>query len=213
MAEMVTLVAEAREGSGTQMAKRLRRKGMVPAILYGHKEETISLALPLEAFESAVRHGARVVDLQTPGKVEKALISEIQWDHLGKSILHADFTRVSADERIRVSVPVELRGIAPGVAGGGVLDQPMHSLNIECLAIAVPDSIRVNIGELQIGMAIHAKDLTLPPDVKALGDPEAIVVQVSAPVVAAETAAAPTAEQAEPELIGRKPAEEEEEGA
>ena len=121
-----------------------------------------------------------------------------------------EFPRTS---RIRVAVPVELRGIAPGVAAGGVLDQPIHSLNIECLAIAVPESIRVNVAELQIGMAIHIKEVHLPPDTKALGDPDAIVVQVSAPVDAVETPAGPAAEQAEPELIGRKVAEEEEEEA
>ena len=115
---------------------------------------------------------------------------EVQWDHLGQDVLHVDFRRVSADERIHVTVPIELRGIAPGVTGGGVLDQPLHTLDIECLAVAVPDSIRVNINELQLGAAIHVRDLTLPPDVKALADADAIVVHVTAP-------------QAEPEAAGR----------
>ncbi len=100
---------------------------------------------------------------------------------MGQDILHADFRRVSADERIHVPVRIELRGIAPGVSAGGALDQPLHTLDIECPAVAVPDSIRVNINELKIGDAIHVRDLTLPPDVKALADADAIVVHVTAP--------------------------------
>jgi large subunit ribosomal protein L25 len=211
MAESVALVAEPREGSGSQAARRLRRKGLIPAVLYGHKEETICLALPGTEVEKAIRRGVRVVDLKADGKEEKALIRDVQWDHLGKELLHVDFTRVAVDERIVVTVPLELRGVAPGVNAGGTLDQPIHALSVECLAISIPDSIRVNIGELQIGGAIHVKDLVLPPGVKAMSDPDAIVVHVTTKLVEPE-AAAPTEapEQAEPELIGRQKAEEEE---
>jgi large subunit ribosomal protein L25 len=208
----VALTAQPRQGRGSRQAKRLRKQGLVPAVLYGHKEETLSLALPLDVFEAAVRHGARVVDLTAGGKTEKALIREVQWDHLGKEVLHVDFTRVAADERIHVVVPIELRGIAPGVTAGGVLDQPLHTLNVECLAISLPESIRVNVNELQIGAAIHVRDLTLPEGVKALADPDAIVVHITAPQAAPEAApAAPATEQAEPEVIGRQKAAEEEE--
>src|SRR5262249_32296375 len=155
----------------------------VPAVLYGHKEETLSLSLPLEDLVKAIRHGARVVDLQANGNTEKALIREVQWDHLGKDVLHVDFARVAADERIVVPVRIEIRGTAPGVTAGGRLDQPLHTIEVECLALSVPESIRVNIGELQIGDSIHVRDLTLPPDVKAKADPDAVVVHVTAPVV------------------------------
>jgi large subunit ribosomal protein L25 len=135
----------------------------------------------------------------------------VQWDHLGKEVLHIDFERVSADERIHVSVPIELRGVAPGVTGGGVLDQPMHELAIECPAIAVPESIRVNVGELQLGAAIHVRDLHLPEGVTATGDPDAVVVHVTLKQTEPEPTAAPAAGAAEPEIIGRKVAEEGEE--
>jgi large subunit ribosomal protein L25 len=207
MAESVTLVAEKREGRGTRAAQRLRSKGKVPAVVYGHKEATISVALDGEALTQAIRHGVRVIDLKTDGGVEKALIREVQWDHLGKELLHVDFARVAVDERIHVSVPIELRGIAPGVTGGGLLDQPLHSLAIECLAISIPESIRVNINELQLGQAIHVRDLSLPPGVKALTDADAIVVHVTTPAAEPE-AAAEAAAQAEPEIIGRKAEEE-----
>jgi large subunit ribosomal protein L25 len=178
--------------------------------VYGHKEATVSVALPGDELAKAIRHGVRVLDLQADGKTEKALIRDVQWDHLGKELLHVDFARVAADERVVVTVPVEVRGVAPGIAAGGVLEQPMHTLSVECLAVRVPDSIRVSVVELQLGGTIHVKDLVLPPDVKAMADPEALVVQVVQKQLEEAPAAAPAApEQAEPEVIGRKAAEEE----
>jgi large subunit ribosomal protein L25 len=145
------------------------------------------------------------------GKTEKALIREIQWDHLGIDVLHVDFTRVAADERVVVPVSIELRGIAPGVTAGGLLDQPLHSLEVECLAVSMPDSIRVNVNELQVGGVIHVRDLVLPAGVKAMAEPDAVVVQVKAAEAVAEPAAAAEApEQAEPEVIGRQKTAEEE---
>jgi large subunit ribosomal protein L25 len=211
MAESIVLPIEKRDGRGTRLARKLRAQGKVPGVVYGHKEETVSVAVATDALMSAVRHGARVVDLRTDSGLQKAQIAELQWDHLGMELLHVDFRRVAADERIHVTVPVELKGIAPGVTGGGILDQPIHTLSVECAADSVPESIRVNINELQLGAAIHVRELHLPPGVKALADPDAIVVHVTAPQAVPETAAAPGAEQAEPEVIGRKVAAEEEE--
>jgi large subunit ribosomal protein L25 len=209
MAEAVTLAIQPRTTSGTHKARQLRRKGLIPAVVYGHKEATVHVTVPAEDFTKMVRHGTRVLDLQADGKTEKVLIRELQFDHLGKDILHADFARISADERVVVEVRLELRGTAPGVTAGGVLDQPLHSIEIECLAISMPESIRVNIGELQIGGIIHVSDLKLPEGVKAMTDADAIVVHVTQP--AAEAAApAEAGEQAEPEVIGRQKAEEEE---
>jgi large subunit ribosomal protein L25 len=211
MAEQMVLTTTRREGRGTRTATKLRKQGQVPAVLYGHKEETVSLAVGAEEMHTVIRHKARVVDLQTAGApTQKALIREIQWDHLGKEVLHVDFERVSADERIHVSVPIELRGIAPGVTGGGVLDQPLHSLAIECPAISVPDSIRVNIGELQVGASIHVRDVHLPEGVTTDVDPDSIVVHVVMKQAEPEPAAAAPG-GAEPEVIGRKAEEGEEE--
>lgn len=211
MAETVKFVAQARATRGSQKAKQLRLSGQVPAVLYGHKEETLSISLPADEVAKAIRHGVRVVDLHAGGKEEKAFIRDVQWDHLGKELLHVDFTRVSLDERIVVTVPLELRGTAPGVTAGGLLDQPIHTLSIECLAISIPESIRVNIGELQIEGSIFVRDLVLPPGVKAMSDPDAIVVHITKPIAEAEVPAAPAAEgAAEPEVIGRQKTEEEE---
>ena len=209
MAESIELPIEKRDGRGTRTARKMRTTGRVPGVVYGHKEETVSVSVSADALMSAVRHGARVVDLRYDGDLQKAQIAELQWDHLGMELLHVDFRRVAADERIHVTVLIEVKGIAPGVTAGGVLDQPIHTLSVECAADSVPETIRVNINELQLGGAIHVRELHLPPGVTALADPDAIVVHVTAPQVAPEAAAAPGAEQAEPEVIGRKAAAEE----
>jgi len=205
MAESFALVAQPRSGHGTRAARKMRAQGQLPAVVYGHKEATVAVTVPLEDFEKALRRGARLVDLQTDGKTEKTLIRDVQWDFLGQEILHVDFARVSADERIKVDVRIEIKGTAPGLPGGGVLEQPLHALHIECLAVEVPESIRVNVGALQVGEAIHVKELELPPGVKALVDPDAVVVHVVAPRVeqTAEAVPAPT-DQAEPEVIKRE---------
>lgn len=212
MAEAVILTAQDRQQHGTRHSRRLRKAGMVPAVLYGHKEATIPLALSRDEIYKAVRHGVRLVDVKQGGKQEKALIRDVQWDPLGHDILHVDFARVSMDERIQVDVRVELRGTAPGVTGGGVLNQPLHNLKVECLAIAIPESIKVSIAALQLNEVIHVRELTLPDGVKVLNDPEAIIVQcvpkIIEEVAPAGAAAAPTAEQAEPEVITRAKPEE-----
>jgi large subunit ribosomal protein L25 len=212
MADTVTLSLKARDGRGKREARRMRRQGIIPGVLYGHGEETVAVALSCDDLTKAVKHGVRVVDLDQAGKLEKALIRDLQWDPLGHDILHVDFARVAADERITVDVRLELKGTAPGVTAGGNLDQPLHNLEVECLAIAIPESIRVNISEMQIDSVIKVRDLVLPPGVTTKVDPDTVVVMVHPPVVeAAATPAGVEPEQAEPEVIGRKVAEEAEE--
>lgn len=210
--ETVTLTTKPRESRGKSAARHLRKDGAIPAVLYGHKEEVVAFSLSADELMSAIRHHARVMDLSIGGNSQTAVIQEVQYDHLGKDILHVDFKRVSKDERIEVSVSIELKGTAPGTSAG-VLEQPLHELDIECLAIAIPESIKCNISTLQLGQAIHVRDLVAPEGVKILNPPDAIVVQIKAPTaeVAPTTAAAPTEEgtAAEPEIVGRRVAKEE----
>lgn len=216
MAEAAALAAKRRTERGSGHARQMRRGGHIPAVVYGHKEEVIALTVEASDIARIVRHGQRVVDLKVgDAKAETCFIREVQWDALGKDIVHVDFTRVSRDERIRVTVPVVLKGTSPGQTGGGVIDQPMHTLDIECLALNVPDAIRVSISELQLEKAIHLKEVTLPEGVKAFADPEAVVVQCTKPVeeTPAPAEAAAAAGPAEPEVIGRKVAAEEGEAA
>lgn len=212
MAESPVLTTNPRKGGGSREAQRLRKAGSTPAIVYGHKETPESVAVSHEELENALRHHARTLELQIGGKKQLVLIQDVQYDHLGKEILHADFLRVSATDTIHLTVPVELRGTAAGAKSGGVLIQPLHNLHIECLVSARPDSIRVKIDELQIGQAIHIRELQVPPGVKILHDADAVVVQVKQPVVVAEptpTAVPIEGTAAEPEVITKKKEKEE----
>lgn len=213
MADALKLTTQQRTGTGSRDADRLRKAGRVPAVVYGHKEETVPITVSRDELASALRHHARTVELDLNGKVETVLIQEVQHDHLGSGLVHVDFRRVSKDERVRTTVEIELRGTAPGATGGGVLDQPLHKIHVECPAIAIPESIRVRIDGLLLGQAIHVKELDLPAGVKALDDPDLVVVQVKQQqvVLPEPTTLAPEG-TAEPEVITKKkekPAEEE----
>jgi large subunit ribosomal protein L25 len=141
------------------------------------------------------------------GKSETVLIRELQWDYLGKEMVHIDLWRVDASERVRVVVPVEVRGV-PKVMGGGVLDQPFHQLHIECLATAIPDSIRVEITNLMVGSPIHVRELKLPENITVLEAPEAVVIQLKIP---GEEPTPADGTGAEPEVLtAKKPKEGEE---
>ncbi len=210
MADTFVLPSQARPKLGSNASKQVRKKGLTPAVMYGHGEGSTSISVNALDLAKAVRQGVRVFDVTLEGATQKTLLRDLQWDAFGQEILHADFYRVSADETITLEVRVELRGVAPGIAAGGALVQPIHSLTVECLVVAIPESIRVNVNELQLDQAIHVRDLQLPEGVKVVNDPEAIVVQISQKVEE-EEAAAPAGEQAEPEVITRGKADEEEE--
>lgn len=209
MSKEAKLVVKLREEKGSAQCRRLRWKGLVPGNLYGHNDPPTSVVIAAEALTPVLQSGARVVDVELDGKIDKAVVREIQWDVFGKAIQHFDLLRVDPNERVNVTVPLELRGTAPGVLLGGVLEQPMHSIVIDCLAYQIPDTIQVRIGSLELGKSIHVSDLVLPEGSHAHAAADAIVVHVVQAKVVEEvpTAAGPV----EPEVVGgKKPAEGEE---
>ena len=194
------LQVEVRQTRGKRNARRMRQKGTIPGVLYGHGEETVSLTVPAEGLETAIRHGTRVVDLA--GAVqESALIRELQWNTWGTEVLHVDFSRVSADETIEVTVAVEVRGEAPGIKEGGVLEHLLHEIEIECKATAVPEKLAANVNKLKLGESITLADLDLPEGTTCHGDPTAVIVQCVQPVEAPEEGLGEAGE-GEPEVIG-----------
>jgi large subunit ribosomal protein L25 len=212
MAVTGKLSVKKRSQRGSRECRRLRDQGLVPGNIYGHKQEAIPLSMPAAELVSLVRSGARVLDLDLEGQVEKVLFREIQWDYLGKEVVHVDLLRVDPNEKLTVEVHVELKGTAPGALGGGVLDHTLRTLTVECLAIQIPESIPVKISALEIGQAIHVRDLEVPPDTKIINNPDAVVVRVAQPGAEPEAAVAIGEEgPAQPEVIGRKVAEGEEE--
>jgi large subunit ribosomal protein L25 len=206
MTQIVKLKATPRTGSGSRAASKLRKQGLVPGIVYGHQQQNAPVAVSAEELDRAIRvFHARMLELDLDGQAETVLIREVQWDPFGKQLLHVDFERKSATEKVRVTVPVELRN-SPKTTGGGVLDQPLHTLHIECPLGAIPEAIRIDITDLTLGHPIHVKELTLPEGVKVLESPEAVVVQLKLPGVeaVAAPAGAAAAGAAEPEVIKKE---------
>jgi large subunit ribosomal protein L25 len=214
MAVTGKLVVKRRQEQGSRACRRLRENGLIPANMYGHKQETVPLTVAADELTLLVRGGARVLDVDLDGKTEKVLFREVQWDYLGKEVVHVDLLRVDPNEKLTVEVKVELKGTAPGTLSGGVLDHALRTLTVECLAIQIPDSVQVKISNLEIGQALHVRELEIPPNTRILNNPEAVVVRVAQPVAEIEAVAAVVGEEgpAQPEIIGRKVAEEEGEG-
>src|ERR1700722_1613207 len=200
--------AKQRSELGSRANKRLRDAGMLPGVIYGHKEAVIPVTLGKKEVVGHLNHGAHLFDLNLDGKSEKVLVKDVQYDHLGMEVLHVDFARVNLDEKVKVTVPVELKGTPKGEADGGVLQQIISELEVECLVTEIPEAIRHNVNEMALNDVVHIKDLKLPSGVKALQDEDLIVATVKE-IVEVEAVAAEEGD-AEPEVIGRKPAEGEE---
>ncbi len=207
------LKVEPRKKFGKRNNLRLHRAGKLPAVLYGHGEEVVSLTLGADQLEAAVRHGAKVVDLE--GAVTgKALLQEVQWDTFFHQVLHVDLLRVKAGDKVTVEVPIELKGEAPGVNDGGILEQLIHSVEIEVPLDLVPEKLHIRVGQLQIGGELFIKDISdVPAGATVNADPDELVVHCSLPAVEEEVAAAEEGTGAEPEVIAKgKEKEEGEEG-
>jgi len=205
--------AQQRSEKGGRANKRLRDKGLIPGVVYGHKEAVIPITLPRKDVMNHIAHGAHLFDLAIDGKSEKCLIKEVQYDHLGLEVIHVDFARVSLDEKVEVTVPLELKGEPKGEKDGGVLQQIINELELRCKVTDIPDVIRYDVSDMALDDVLHINQLKLPSGVTCLQDGEQIVATVKE--IQEEAAAAAPAEEgaAEPEVIGRKAEDEGAEGA
>ena len=207
--ETQQLQVKIKEDTGSLKARKHRVSGLIPAILYGHKQESMMFLLNEKEFSTVLNTEAKMVNLKWNGSEEIALIKDVQFDTFGRKILHVDFVRIALTEKVTTHVPVVLYGTSQGVKEGGILDHALKEIEIECLPTEIPKNIRINISELAIGNTIHISDLELPANTKVLGNPDAIVVSVH---FAAEEKETPEEEaSSEPEIISaRKPEKEEE---
>lgn len=212
--EQVKIKVQKRDERGKKIAKKLRKEEMIPAVVYRKGEETISISVPEKDFIHALHTaaGENVIIALEIDKADKksqnktAIIKEIQNHPLKDSILHIDFQEISLTETITVKVPIETKGEAVGVKrDGGVLEHMLWDLEIECLPMDIPQKIEVDIEKLEIGNEIQVKDVILPPNIKVLNNPEAIVISVGAPMAEEIVKeAVPGEEVAEPELIRKE---------
>jgi large subunit ribosomal protein L25 len=212
MSVMGKLAVKKRKEHGTRACMRLREQGLVPGNMYGHKQDPVPFTVPAPQVLTILHAGNRVVEVDCEGQRETAVVREVQWDTFGKHLMHLDLIRVDPNEKVTVEVRVELKGTAPGALGGGILDHELRTVTLECLVIQIPDTVQVKIGALNVGQAIHVRELDLPPNTRCLNHSEDVVVQVLAKSTA-PIPTSPTEGPAAPEVI-KKPAKEgAEEGA
>ena len=199
MSQTAQVTAKSRSELGSRANKRLRDAGMIPGVIYGHKEAVVPVTLPRRDVANHIDRGSHLFDLNIDGKSEKVLVKEVQYDHLGIEILHIDFARVNLDEKVEITVPLELKGTPKGEADGGVLTQLISELHIECLVTDIPDIIRHSITEMKLNDVLHIKELKLPTGVMVLQDEDLVVATVRE--IEEETEAGAEGE-AEPAVIG-----------
>jgi large subunit ribosomal protein L25 len=205
-----TLHAKKREVRGSRACRRLRAEGLVPAILYGRKEEPEPLQIPYEELEEPLRRHSRILELHVGRKKESVLVKDVQYDAFGSEIVHVDFVRVAMDEMVTLEVPIVLKGATK--QEHAVLQQALDAVEVECLPGDIPESFVAMVGHLQVGEIVRVAQLDVPKGVRILTDPETIVATLTLAMKEEAVAAPAEAEVAavEPELIGREKKEEEE---
>jgi large subunit ribosomal protein L25 len=192
MAKQVKLKAEQRTEIGRSAARKLKTRGIIPAVVYGGKDKPQPLQVLARDINAMLSHAAGeniLVELEIAGEKSNrtALVQEIQHSPVGGDILHVDFHAVSMDEKIQAEVPLEPTGIADGVKNfGGLLEQSLRTLPIECLPRDLPDRITVDVSALKIGDSIHVRDIHLPNGVTAKVQPDLTAFSVLAPAVEEE---------------------------
>jgi large subunit ribosomal protein L25 len=208
------LAAEPRQEKGKGPARRARAAGRVPSVLYGHGMEPQHLTVDARDFRFAMRTDAGsnvLLSLKVGSTTHLALAKDVQRHPIRGDFIHIDFLSVRRGEKVTVSVPVHIVGEAPGVREGGVADQDIYQINLEAEVTAVPESVEADISSLQIGDVLRVGDLPVPTGATIVDDPDASVISVVAPTVAAEpeAAEAPEGEEAaEATAEGEAPAAE-----
>ena len=197
---------EKRSGAGPREARRLRRAGRLPGVVYGRGQETTSVTLDMHSFEMFMRTSEHTIEGTLGGDESMFLVQEVQLDHLGDRVLHVDLRKVARDEKVHVHVQV----VGYGHPTGGILDHQMAEIEVECFPHMIPDKIEIAVGAMKVGDVIRVSDLPLPEGVAALSSPDQPVFALHAPRGDAEiTPALPGEGPVEPERIGGKKEEEE----
>src|SRR4030042_1417886 len=218
--EKVSLAAQWREGKGKEDARRLRNQGLIPAVVYGQRAETIPVTLNPQELAKVLHGGAgertlinlTIEGLQDGPITKTVILKEKQIDSLKRNWLHVDLYTIAMDEEIKVGIPVRIVGKAAGVTvRGGILEQVLREIEVKCLPSDIPSSIDVDVSALEIGDSIHVAEITLEK-AKILADPGQTVVTVVAPKEEVVAVVGEGAEEAEAEAAEGKEAAEEEKG-
>jgi len=212
--------AQIRENSGKGAARSTRRSGFVPAVVYGHKIDPMLIKLQEHSFRQLLHSSGENVIINMDvgkGEPETVILKELQIDPVTRDIMHADFIRVSLEEKISTHVPMSLVGIAPGIEEGGIQEFLLRELMIECQVGKIPEHIEIDVSSLGIGDQVRVGDVELDEDMVIEDDPATIIVTIATPSVIEveeeeeEGEEIGEEEEMEPEVIGEKRDEEEEE--
>lgn len=201
------LEVSSRTPEGSRSARRLRRGGRIPGVLYGGDGEPLSFSVDARELRVALAGSGAVVDLSVDGaKPTPVVLKEAQRDPVRGETTHVDLLRVRLDKPIHAIVTLELTGVedTPGVKEGGVLEHLTRELNIEALPTAIPEAIVHELGEMQIGETLSLEAIVAPEGVTLLDDPATTIATLSAPRLQAEEESEP---EAETELVGEEGAE------
>jgi len=213
---IASVQGETRKPGGRHANARLRRRDLVPAVIYGHGLPPETVALSRHDLVLALEHAQHVIKLAIDGRETQYLLKDMQFDHLQHLPIHADLMRVDPDERVTVNVGIEFRGEPRGVHEGGELIQVLTDLDVECPLLNIPEGLRLRIDHLGVGETLHVRDIELPEGVTTHHNPEDVIVTVRAKrgVAVEEEEAEVAIEEggAEPKVIGRTAKEEEREG-
>jgi len=211
--ERVILDATKRDASGKTGARRVRRSGQVPAVVYGRGRAPQPVAVESKALGQSLHTGAGLnvlidLDIRQNGGSEKQLVivKELQRDIFTHDIIHVDFQAISLEETLEAHVPVILLGTPRGVVDGGVLDQHLREILVECLPTLIPEHIEVDVTGLTVGHAVHAGELQMPDGVTLLTPAGEVVATVLAPRVEEVPAPAAAAEAVPAEGVEAAPA-------
>jgi large subunit ribosomal protein L25 len=199
MAE-VTLNVSKREGTGKGVARRIRAAGKVPAVVYGRGMDPVSIEVDRREFVHALTTDAGtnvLLSLELDGEKITTLARELQRDPVKGTLLHADFVKVDLKVEIEVEVPLHLVGEALGVKEGGVLEHPLFTVHVRCLPTDVPESIELDISNMNIGDSMRVSDLSAGREFQIINDPDTVVAHIAAPISEEELAAMEAAVEGE----------------
>ncbi|KGE73852.1 50S ribosomal protein L25 [Spirochaeta lutea] len=198
-----TLNAQLRDKNGTGEARRLRAAGLIPAVVYGH-EKPKSVTIDAQEFERAFKHISEneIIELTIGKKKHSVLIRDYQADILKNKMVHLDFYEIETGKTLRTHVPIKLNGTAKGVREGGILENTIHELEVECLPKDLPEVVEIDITTLDAGHAVHVGDVKLGNDIRILNAPEQVIASIG-------HAKAVITEETEEQAAGEAVAEEE----
>ena len=181
----IAIAATARTDTGKGSARRTRREGNIPAVVYGPEIEPMVLAVPEREFRAAMKaaHTSSILNLNVDGKENRVILRELQRDPVTNKVVHLDFHAISMTKPINISLPINFVGTPIGVkTDGGIMQATMRELEISCLPTNIPDEFEIDVSELGIGDSLHVSDLNIP-DVDILTPERRTVVVISAPTV------------------------------